>query len=372
MTSVHVMAMTRLSSFGLLILISSMLAPQQAGIAGAAEQRIHAVEILSGLNRPAAFTLDPSGRIFFGERLTGEIRISDGPGSPDELFFTISKIVGSKMTTQGLLGLALHPHYPEQPFVYAYVTRKIHGKLKNQIVRITDQQGSGRNLRVIYSAPGGTTNQGGRILFGPGGMLYAVVGEMHRPELAQKPRNVNGKLLRMTPSGRAPKGNPFRHSVVFARGIRNSYGFDFDPATGLLWETENGPECNDELNLILRRGNYGWGPHATCGHPPKAPRNTNRDGKHPHQPKLYFKQTIAPTGLAVCRTCGLGPARVGDLFFGSFNTGDIHQVTLGPQRRSIASETLAYHHRRPVLSLETGPHGAIYFSDSQGIFRLSV
>jgi glucose/arabinose dehydrogenase len=367
----------RLGLLGLLslILVLPSVAPEAVIARGAVRstgRRIHAVEILSGLNRPAAFTIAPDGRIFYGERLTGEIRISEGPGSPGHLLFTVPKVVGSKLTTQGLLGLALHPRYPEKPFVYAYVTRKIDGRLKNQIVRITNRQGSGGDLKVIYSARGGLTNQGGRILFGPDGMLYAVVGEMHRPELSQDIDNVNGKVLRMTPTGHVPRGNPFRRSLVFASGIRNSYGFDFDPITGLIWETDNGPECNDELNLIRKRRNYGWGRHASCEHPLRAPRNTNRDGEHPVQPKRFYTPTIAPTGLAFCARCGLGEDRVGDLFFGSFNTGDIHEVTLGSRRRGVASQTVPYHHVRPVLSMETGPRGAIFFSDSQGIFRLSV
>jgi glucose/arabinose dehydrogenase len=358
---------------GFLVLAAMQIVPATAGgVLHSTARRIHAVQIIGNQKRPAAFTIDPSGRIFYGERLTGAIRISEGSGGTGHLFFAVPKVVGTKLTTQGLLGLALDPRYPEQPFVYAYVTRKIHGRLKNQIVRITDRHGSGKDLKVIYTAHGTRTNQGGRILFGPDGMLYVVVGDMHHPELSQDPTNVNGKVLRMTPAGRAPRGNPFSHSLVFATGIRNSYGFDFDPATGLMWETDNGPACNDELNLVLRRKNYGWGPHASCDHPPRAPRNTNRDGKHPIRPELFYTPTIAPTGLAFCESCGLGEDRIGDLFFGSFNTGDIHQVTLGSRRRAVASQTVPYHHPRPVLSMETGPKGAIYFSDSEGIYRLSV
>jgi glucose/arabinose dehydrogenase len=356
----------------------SLLAATQVGPATASRalhsgaRRIHAVQIIGGQKRPAAFTIDPSGRIFFGERLTGDIQILDPPERKGHAFFTIPDVVGTRYTTQGLLGIALDPRYPARPYVYAYATRKIRGHLRNQIVRITDRHGTGAHLTVIYNVAGDTTNQGGRILFGPDGMLYAVVGDMHRPELSQDPTNVNGKILRMTPTGGAAQGNPYRNSLVYATGIRNSYGFDFDPVTGYLWETDNGPACNDELNLILRRGNYGWGPHASCDTPPKPPRNTNRDGKDPVRPKLFYTPTIAPTGLVFCDRCGLGHSRVGDLFFGSFNTGEIHEVTLGGNRLRVAQSTVAYQHKQPVLSMEAGPKGAIYFSDSQGIFRLTV
>jgi glucose/arabinose dehydrogenase len=335
-------------------------------------RQIRAVQVIGDQKRPAAFTIDPDGRIFLGERLTGEIQILDPPEGNGRTFFTIPHVVGTVQTTQGLLGIALDPHYPARPYVYAYVTREIGGHLLNQVVRLTDHDGKGTNLRVIFSTPGQPTNQGGRILFGPDHMLYVVIGEGHHPEEAQDPQSTNGKILRMTRTGRIPSDNPSVNSFVYASGLRNSYGFAFDPLTRNLWETDNGPACNDELNQIVPSGNYGWGPRASCDRPPNPTRNTNRDGNDPILPKLWYTPTIAPTGVAFCDACGLGDARKGDLFFGSFNTGTIHQVTLGASRNGVASQTIAYQHSQPVLSLETGPKGAIYFSDSEGIYRLKV
>ena len=68
----------------------------------------------------------------------------------------------------------------------------------------------------------------------------------------------------MTPGGKIPADNPFPDSYAYSYGNRNSFGLAFDPETGDLWETENGPECNDELNRILPGRNYGWGPSETC------------------------------------------------------------------------------------------------------------
>ncbi|MDP9242733.1 MAG: PQQ-dependent sugar dehydrogenase, partial [Actinomycetota bacterium] len=86
----------------------------------------------------------------------------------------------------------------------------------------------------------------------------------------------------------------------------------------------------------------------------------------------FYTPTIAPTGLVFCDKCGLGDSRIGDLFFGAFNTGEIHEVTLGGNRLNVADSVVAYQHKQPVLSMEAGPKGAIYFSDSEGIFRLTV
>ena len=83
----------------------------------------------------------------------------------------------------------------------------------------------------------------------------------------------------MTPAGGVPADNPIAGSRVFAFGIRNSFGFTFDPQTDSLWETENGPECNDEINLIVGGGNFGWGPSENCGG--DSPGNTNNSGPTP-------------------------------------------------------------------------------------------
>ena len=78
----------------------------------------------------------------------------------------------------------------------------------------------------------------------------------------------------MTPAGGVPSDNPIPGSRVFAFGIRNSFGFTFDPQTDSLWETENGPECNDEINLIVGGGNFGWGPSETAAGARRGTRTT--------------------------------------------------------------------------------------------------
>ncbi|HYT29599.1 MAG TPA: PQQ-dependent sugar dehydrogenase [Actinomycetota bacterium] len=326
--------------------------------------------VLGGLPFPAAFTFFADGRILYGERFTGDIRIYDPSNGSNTRFFHVTKLATDG--EQGLLGLAVHPRYPAKPYVYAYATRTINGTLRNQVLRITDSGGTGTAKKVIFSSDtvAGTYHDGGRILFGPDGMLYAVVGEAHSPANAQDLSNNAGKVLRMTPAGKAPPDDPFPGTPIFTYGLRNSFGFTFDPQTRKLWETENGPECNDEINLELSGQNHAWGPSETCSTPPSPPTNTNQDGPQPRiMPLAFFSPPIAPTGAAFCSGCGLTGDQ-GDLFFGAYNTGDIRDVKLTADRTGISSMSVVYTNASGILSMERGPDGALYFSDAGAIDKL--
>jgi glucose/arabinose dehydrogenase len=332
-----------------------------------AARRIEARRVISGLNVPTAFTFGPGRVIWYVQKGVGEIRTRDLGSGTDSVFATVPGLVADG--ERGMLGIALDPAYPAAPFVYVYATRSVSGSPRNQILRFTDAGGSGTNRRVIWSAPSSASNHnGGHIAFGPGGLLYAVVGDGGSPANSQDlTANDRGKVLRMTATGRAPGGNPFGNRI-YSYGLRNSFGFAFDPRTGRLWETENGPECNDELNRILRGRNYGWGPHETCSG--TAPRNTNRDGPRPVMPERWYTPTIAPTGAAFCDGCGLGRRSAGALFFGAHNTGQIRRVILNAKRTDVRRQRVVYRASHGILSIEVGPRGRLYFSDDAGIYRL--
>ncbi len=324
--------------------------------------------VATGLAYPAGFVFLPDGRIIFGERNTGSIRLLNPATKKITLLYRVSHVETNG--EQGLLGLAVDPAYPSKPFVYAYATRSVRSGLFNEILRIEVQSDKGVSSSVIFKSDttAGTYHDGGHITFGPDGKLYAVVGEGHSSGNAQDLSNNAGKVLRMTRLGKAPKDNPFSGKLIFAYGLRNSFGFTFDPQTGLLWETENGPECNDEVNLEQSGENHAWGPNETCSG--QAPQNTNQDGPDPRiMPLAYFPTTIAPTGAAFCDGCGLTNAD-GDLFFGAYNTGEIRQVRLTQNRMGISSLFVAYRNNESILSMQAAPDGTIYFSTPTAIYQL--
>lgn len=367
------MAGTRRSASRALVLVA-VLVSALAVVPAEAGSTIHARTIVKGLDHPAAFDVAAGGDIFYGERVTGEIRVWVRERDRTRPFFQIPDVVGSLTTGTGLLAVTLDPGYPDVPYVYALATRRVEGDTRTQLLRITDEGGTGANLTVLFggaSTPSGTQHNGGRIAFGPDGMLYLVIGERDVPALAQDMDSPLGKVLRLTPDGQIPEDNPFgADSPVYVFGIRNSFGMVFDPETGNLWETDNGPECNDEVNRIVAGENYGWGSDATCSTPPAAPRNTNQDGPTPTLPEIHFPATIGITGAAFCAECDLGRRSEGALFFGDFNQMRIHRAFLSGDRRSIERESVVYTHMRRVLSVEAAPGGGLYFSDSKGIYRL--
>lgn len=154
----------------------------------------------------------------------------------------------------GLLGLAISPTFATDRLVYIYYSTPT----ENRIVRLTYEDGRiGPPDPVVTGIPSATFHDGGRIIFGPDGMLYAGTGDATTGPLAQDLGSLGGKILRMTPEGEPAPGNPFPGSLVYSYGHRNVQGLAFD-SKGRLWAAEHGEDRWDELNLIRPGGNYGW------------------------------------------------------------------------------------------------------------------
>jgi glucose/arabinose dehydrogenase len=161
----------------------------------------------------------------------------------------------------GLLGLATYP--ADAPtMLYAYFT----GADDNRIVRmpLTGDAAAGFGLgpaeTVFEGIVKNSTHNGGRIAFGPDGMLYVTTGDAQQRETPQDPDSVNGKILRLTPDGAVPADNPVTGNPMYSMGHRNPQGIAWD-ASGQLWAAEFGQNTWDELNRIEAGANYGWPTH---------------------------------------------------------------------------------------------------------------
>ena len=110
---------------------------------------------------------------------------------------------------------------------------------------------------VLDGIPHSPIHNGGRIDFGPDGMLYVATGDANQPASAQDPDSLGGKILRLTPDGEVPDDNPTAGSPVLALGLRDPQGLAWAP-DGTLYVSEFGPDRDDEINVITPGGNYGW------------------------------------------------------------------------------------------------------------------
>jgi len=336
---------------------------------------IQAVPVIENLGGDVAFfTFLPDGRILYARRLMGQVFLFDPVSGDNHLFFQVTRLY--RGPEDGLLGLAVHPDYPTRPYIYMFASRRLpNGEPHNQIMRVTDSGGIGTTPRVIWQEDVITNiaHSSGKILFGPDKLLYFVVGDAVNSANSQDLTNAAGKTHRITDRGQIPPGNPFPGSTIWSYGHRNSIGLAFDPLTGNLWESENGPDCNDEVNRIIAGANYGWGPLGDanlCTEPPPPPMNTNQDGPNPVMPLSYFTPTVAPVGISFCNGCGLSDSE-GTLFMAQFNRLDIQRIVLTPDRLGIQSITEIYKHNVfDVVSVESAPDGTMYFNDFSAIYKL--
>jgi glucose/arabinose dehydrogenase len=355
--------MRRVISLCATVLLLLTLSPLGTTPASAAVRRATVIKCRA-TNRtcwPTAFAFTPDGgSIFYVERLTGQIRRFDRSPKKDRVWARIGGV--GKSGEQGLLGLAVDPDWPNEGWVYLYYTHR--SPLENRIIRIRKRGNGSIQKQRLLSIPAAQFHDGGPIHFGPDGMLYGVTGDAESPSRAQDPNSPSGKVLRMTRTGDVAPGNPFPGSRAFSIGHRNSFGFAFDNKTGRVWQTENGPECNDEVNLVRSGKNYGWGPASDCP-------NTNQSGPSPVAPRLTFNPVIVPTGAAFCDNCGLGAKTEDTLLVGTHGDGWIRRLTLTANRGGILSQTLFYQNASGVLAVESAPDGRIHFSDEHGIYRLN-
>ncbi len=208
----------------------------------------------------------PDGAALVAERDTGRIlRLPAGGGEPSE----VGRIaeVETDPGEGGLLGLAVSPAFGTDRLVYAYYTTERDNRIARFRLEASPDgtgtsagAGAGAGIAVdpiLTGLAAARIHNGGRIAFGPDGMLYAGVGDAGNRASAQDPRKLNGKILRMRPDGSVPAGNPVPDSLVYSLGHRNVQGLAWDDA-GNLWATEFGQNAFDEVNLIRPGANYGW------------------------------------------------------------------------------------------------------------------
>ncbi len=238
----------------------------------------------------------------------------------------------------GLLGLAVSPRYRTDHDLYAYFT----AAEDNRIVRIDLR--TRRVEPILTGLAKGQIHNGGALEFGPDGRLYAGVGEVGEPGRAQDEGSPNGKILRITTSGRPAPGNPFPGSPVWSLGHRNVQGLAWD-RSGRLWATEFGQNTTDEVNLIRRGGNYGW------------PVVEGRRGGGPYvDPVVTWSptSTSSPSGGAIAGR---------ELYVGALAGRRLWRIALNG-RSAARPQALFTERYGRIRAVAAAPDGSIWFSTS--------
>ena len=215
--------------------------------------------LAENLDKPRAIAVSDD-RIFVTEK-DGLIRVIQNDILLDSPLATFRS---ADVFDGGLLGIALHPEFSTNNYLYVFLTYEEDGNLWNKILQIEESENKLKNVQTIFDKiPGSSFTNGGFLKFGPDKKLYVGTGTVSdSSHLPQNIDSLSGKILRLNDDGTIPDDNPFSNSPVYSLGHRHTQGMTWDDA-GNLYVAEFGPEKNDEINLILPGKNYGW-PEEEC------------------------------------------------------------------------------------------------------------
>ena len=316
------------------------------------------VQVLaSGLTAPTSMAFIGPDDILVAQKSDGRVRrILNGVLQPG----AVLDVAVDSASERGLLGMAVDPDFAINRRVFLYYTESSTGAdtsgqatpLGNRIYHYAWDGSALVNPVLVLDLPVtlGPNHDGGVITFGPDLALYAVIGDLNRNGKLQNnpsgpdPDNT-GVILRVDPAGAGLADNPFFNPAdpadpmnrYFAYGIRNSFGLAFDPKTGDLWDTENGPTSYDELNRVVRGFNSGWIP--IMGPDARDPQGTGdlfvAPGSTYSDPEFSWNLPVAPTALVFPASPIMGCALKNDLLVADNNCGQIYRFKLNAARDGL-------------------------------------
>jgi glucose/arabinose dehydrogenase len=324
--------------------------------------------VTAHLVHPWALAFLPDGRMLVTER-SGRMRIVDKHGKASAPLPGVPKVYARSQA--GLMDIVLARDFAQSHRIYFCYAVSVPGGAEIAVAhaRLDDDTSPKlEQVTKIYEQkgpPGSGLNIGCRIVQATDGNLFVTLGDhFSAKEDAQKLDNTIGKIIRITPDGKAPADNPFvnkQHALpeIWAYGVRNPEGLAFNPANGQLWEQEHGPMGGDEINIVEKGGNYGW-PVVSFG--------LNYDGtpvgtgKQHHAGMIdsvwHWTPSIAPSGMAFY-TGSLFPAWKGSLFNGALKFELLSRLDL-KDGKPIKEERLLKGIGARIRDVRQGPDGALY------------
>lgn len=323
---------------------------------------VSAETVVSGLEVPWGIAFLPNGDLLVTER-PGRLRlVKDYRNNAQLVEQPVATFDPAASSEGGLLGIALHPDFESNRYFYVYVTVAKNNTTMNQVEqwRLSDDGTSAEQVKVIFDGIDAARNHnGGRIAFGPDGMLYVGTGDATNPESSQDPESPNGKLLRLTPDGEIPDDNPRQGNPMFLMGIRNTEGWAWPNQNdaNTIWLTDHGPSGerlrfgHDEVNVAGANDNLGWPTIYKCETEPGLV-----------TPVLTWNDAVPPGGAAVYTGNSI-PEWEGDLIVGSLGARHLHRVVI--ENGIVQSNEVYFRNELGRLrEVIMGPDGEMYITTS--------
>src|SRR5919202_6284101 len=369
--------------------------------------------VTQGLRSPTSMAFLGPNDILVLEKESGIVqRIIDGKMLPQPLL----QVPVSTTSERGMLGIATAKHSNGPMYVFLYYTKDGGGgpqSLANVLYRYELSNDQLINPKLLLNLPAlrGPNHDGGKVVIGPDSNVYTVIGDLraHRTQAQNvvngPPADSTGGILRVTQDGQPVSSAPLGQGstpldLYYAYGIRNSFGIDFDPVSGKLWDTENGPTFGDEINLVEPGFNSGWvqvqGIWTVEGSLKKGPVNPNPSanlvdfgGKGKYRaPEFIWTKPVAPTALKFLNSAKLGSKYQNVMFVGDIKNGNLYHFKLNQDRTGLVlSGTLPKkisnkpQDSQPIIfasgfdggitDLQVGPDGYLYVAAFAGsIYRI--
>jgi|SRR5579871_484926 len=337
---------------------------------------------LRGLGYPYALAFLPDGSILITER-AGRLRIVRGGKLDPQPIAGIPEVLNTRQ--RGMNDLALHPKFAENHWIYFTYYKPVAGaaNAKPTLARARYDGGHAlADVRDIFSTDSAVSGpSAAKIAFGRDGRIYMAIG-IPIPRAAndtasatvtdaQNPNSYYGKVLRLNDDGTAPPDNPFSgrsgyKPELYALGIRNAMGLYVHPETGELWETENGPQGGDEVNIIRPGKNYGW-PVISYGraYTGELSGGTGPASDQPYasgleQPWLFWSPSISIAAITFY-TGNRFPDWKGNIFVGGLVGTQLQRIVLSPANGlPIRRQPMLTELQQRIREVQQGPDGLLY------------
>jgi glucose/arabinose dehydrogenase len=324
------------------------------GFGKASEVPIRSEVVASGLEVPWGLAFLPDRSMLVSERPGRLVRIT-ADGRKHEL----AHVRVARRHEGGLLGIALHPDFVRNRWLYIYYTADTRKGPRNRVERwhvATDYSGATPERVIVDDIPSAPFHDGGRIAFGPDGKLYVGTGDATHPKLAQNPRSLAGKILRIEADGSIPRDNPIANSPIFVLGVRNVEALAWRD-DGTLAVADHGPTGelgrtgHDEITLVHAGANLGW---------PNAYGCDARPGML--APALTWSEAAPPGGAAFYDGGSIAEWR-GDLVVATLKSQHLHHIRFDREGNVVEHDTSVTDRGR-LRTAVIGPDHELYITTS--------